>query len=90
MVQLLVLVFGSLTAVGTYMALTNQTFVDNATDAIDLVKEAVPSLYNFFVSVKDFLGNMIAIFPSPFDSLISVFLVLLFSLFLWKLIKGGG
>ena len=57
---------------------------------IKTITEALPGIYNFFVSLREFFSGIIEIFPSPFDSLIGVFILILFGIFLWKFVKGGG
>ena len=62
----------------------------DATSIIEMVTTGLPSIYDFFVSLKDFIISLLEVFPSPFTSVIRVFLLMFFMIFMWKLIKGGG
>lgn len=66
--------------------------VDQITDSSSLlskITESIVEIYKFFYSVFEFFTNMIQILPTPFATLISTFLVLMFALFIWKLVKAG-
>ena len=62
----------------------------DANSIIEMVTTGLPSIYDFFVSLKDFITSLLEVFPSPFTSVIRVFLLMFFMIFMWKLIKGGG
>lgn len=66
--------------------------IDQVTDSSSLftkITESVVEIYKFFYSVFEFFTNIIKILPTPFATLISTFLVIMFSVFVWKLIKAG-
>lgn len=72
-------------------------FVDFANSIADLVfdtskeiTDAINGVTTFFSKVIDLFGNMLDVFPTPFSSLIQVFLTLLAIIFIWKLLKAGG
>lgn len=72
-------------------------FVDFANSIADLVfdtskeiTDGINAVTTFFSKVIDLFGNMLDVFPTPFSSLIQVFLTLLAIIFIWKLLKAGG
>ena len=72
-------------------------FVDFANSIADLVfdtskeiTDEINAVTTFFSKVIDLFGNMLDVFPTPFSSLIQVFLTLLAIIFIWKLLKAGG
>lgn len=62
----------------------------DANSIMQMVTSGVPSIYDFFVGLKDFTVSLIDVFPSPFTSVIRVFLLMFFMIFMWKLFKGGS
>lgn len=59
---------------------------DTTTEIVD----SINGIITFFQKIIDLFGGMLDIFPSPFSSVIKVFLTLLGAIFLWKLYKAGG
>ena len=67
-------------------------FVDFANNVFDLVfdtskeiTDAINGVITFFQKVIDLFGNMLDVFPTPFSSLIKVFLTLLAIIFIYNL-----
>lgn len=54
------------------------------------IVDSINGIITFFQQIIDLFGGMLEIFPSPFSSVISVFLTLLSAIFIWKLYKAGG
>ena len=67
--------------------------LDQVTDSSSLltkITESIVELYKFFYAVFDFFIDILKIFPTPFSTMLSTFLILMFSIFIWKLVKAGG
>ena len=67
---------------------TRQVFDPNS--FLSQIDNSLSSLVEFFTSVRDFFYGVVEIFPTPFATLIQCFLLIMFTLFLWKLVKGGS
>lgn len=65
------------------LALGNNNILTDITDSIN-------GLVDFFISVKELFFGILDLFPTPFTTVLKVFLALMFTVFLWKLLKGGG
>lgn len=59
-------------------------------DPFKEVTDAINGVVTFFQQVIDLFGNMLDVFPTPFSSLIKLFLGILGVIFLYRLIKAGG
>ena len=64
--------------------------VTDSTSLFNRITESFVEIYKFFYTVFEFFINMIKILPTPFATLISTFLIIMFSVFIWKLVKAGG
>ena len=61
-----------------------------AGELIEGITESIVEIYKFFYVVFDFFTGMLDVFPSPFATLLKSFLLIMFAIFIWKLVKAGG
>lgn len=61
-----------------------------ATELISNITESFVEIYKFFYAIFEFFTGMLNIFPTPFQTLLNTFLVIMFAIFIWKLVKGGS
>lgn len=84
------LLVSGLTLVGISKIGYTELLNTSAGDLINGVTESIVEIYKFFYAVFDFFTNMLDVFPSPFATLLKSFLIIMFAIFIWKLVKAGG
>ena len=84
------LLVSGLTLVGISKIGYTELLNTSAGDLINGLTESIVEIYKFFYSVFDFFTNMLDVFPSPFATLLKSFLIIMFAIFIWKLVKAGG
>lgn len=66
------------------------SFSDLVFEKVSEIVDSINGIITFFQKIIDLFSEMLGIFPSPFSSVVKLFLTLLGAIFLWKLYKAGG